>query len=54
MKRNKIGARKLSQEEITSILPTYNQIHTQIEQFRSEKSINKKTDWEDGRKRDID
>lgn len=54
MRKNKIGARKLSQEEITSILPTYNQIHVQINQFRSEKSIGEKTDWEDGRNRDID
>lgn len=54
MRKNKIGARKLSEEEIRLILPTYKQIHVQIEQFRNEKGSNGKVDEEDKRSRDID
>ena len=54
MGKNKIGARKLSEEEIKLILPTYKQIYVQIEQFRSEKRNNGKANEEDPRSRDID
>ncbi len=54
MRKNKIGARKLSEDEIRLILPTYKQIHVQIEQFRNEKGSNGKVDEEDKRSRDID
>lgn len=38
MQKNKIGARQLTAEEVRLILPTYDQIYIQIDQFRGEKS----------------
>ena len=39
MIKSRIGARKLEAEEVRLILPTYDQIYIQIDQFRSGKSI---------------
>ena len=55
MSKNKLGARKLSAEEIKLILPTYDQIHIQIDQFRNEKNTGRrKNGEEEKRNRDID
>lgn len=42
--RNKIGARRLTTQEVKLILPTYEQIAKQIEQFREEKRENRQTE----------
>lgn len=55
VRKNKIGARKLTAEEVRLILPTYDQINLQIDQFRSEKSIDREENREEKkRNRDID
>lgn len=53
MQKNKIGARKLTAEEVRLILPTYNQIYMQIDQFRSEKNTERGYE-EKKEERDID
>ena len=40
--KNKIGARCLTKDEARAILPTYNRIYEQIEQFRKEKTNKKR------------
>ncbi len=40
-KKSKIGARKLTEEEAGLILPTYDQIYSQIGKFRREKSADR-------------
>ncbi len=42
--RNRIGARRLTSQEVKLILPTYEQITKQIEQFREEKRESRQTE----------
>lgn len=51
IRKSKIGARCLSEEEAKLILPTYEQIYKQIDQFRRERKFESRQE-EDGRDKD--
>ena len=48
-KVSKIGARCLTTDEATAILPTYDKIYEQIELFRNEKKLTTQEDEEDSK-----